>query len=120
MKLPYEKGSPILEVLVLGRKGSVRYKGYLDTGSSWTSVKPEDVEKLGLEHIGAMPIYTAAGNLIVKLYLAKVALLGREFETTVFPLPIPIEHGFDCLIGMNVMCHFKVTFDNRQQTLEIE
>jgi len=120
MRLPYKKGSPILEVSILGPKGSARYRGYLDTGSSWTSVKPEDVEKLGLEHIGAMPIYTAAGNLIVKLYLAKVAILNREFETTVFPLPIPLEYGFDCLIGMNIMRHFKITFDNKQQMLEIE
>jgi len=120
MRLLYENGKPIVEVFVSGPKGSVRYRGYLDTGSSWTSVKPEDVEKLGLEHIGAMPIYTAAGNLIVKLYLAKVAFLGREFETTVFPLPIPAEHSFDCLIGMNIMNHFKITFDNKQQMLEIE
>lgn len=119
IRLPYEKGLPIVEVLVLGSQGSVRYRGYLDTGSSWTSVEPEDVEKLGLEYIGVMPIYTAAGNLIVKLYLARVALLGREFETTVFPLPIPVEHGFDCLIGMNIMRNFKITFDNKQQTLEI-
>ena len=109
MRLLYEKGSPIVEVLVSGPKGSLRYRGYLDTGSSWASVKPEDVEKLGLEHIGAMPIYTAAGNLIVKLYLSKVTFLDREFETTVFPLPIPAEHGFDCLIGMSIMRHFKVT-----------
>jgi predicted aspartyl protease len=83
-------------------------------------VKPEDVETLGLEHIGAMPIYTAAGNLIVKLYLAKVAFASKELETTVFPLPIPVEHGFDCLVGMNLMRYFRVTFDNKQQTLEIE
>jgi len=120
MRLPYENGKPIVEVFVSGPKGSVRYRGYLDTGSSWTSVKPEDRERLGLEHIGAMPIYTAAGNLIVKLYLAKATFLDKEFKTTVFPLPIPVEHGFDCLIGMNIMSHFKVTFDNKQQTLEIE
>jgi len=120
MRCAYEKGSPIVEVLVSGRKGSVRYRGYLDTGSSWTSVKPDDVEKLELEHIGAMPLYTAAGNLLVKLYLAKIIFLEREFEITVFPLPIPVEHGFDCLIGMNIMNHFKITFDNKQQILEIE
>lgn len=120
MRLPYENGKPIVEVSISGSKGSVRYKGFLDTGASWTSVKPEDVEKLGLEQIGVMPIYTAAGNLIVRLYLAKVSFLDKEFETTVFPLPIPIEHGFDCLIGMNIMNHFKITFDNKQQMLEIE
>jgi predicted aspartyl protease len=62
MRLPYEKGLPIVEVLVLGPKGSAKYRGYLDTGSSLTSVKPEDVERLGLEHIGVMPIYTGAGT----------------------------------------------------------
>jgi len=120
MRLPYENGKPIVEVTISGSKASVRYKGFLDTGASWTSMKPEDVEKLGLEQVGVMPIYTAAGNLIVKLFVAKVAFLGREFETTVLPLSIPIEHGFDCLIGMNIMNHFKITFDNKQQMLEIE
>jgi len=120
MRLPYEDGKPIAQVTIFGPKGSIQYKGFLDTGASLTSIKPEDVEKLGLEQIGAMPIYTAAGNLVVKLYLAKVAFLGKELETTVFPLPIPIEHGFDCLIGMNIMNHFKITFDNKQQTLKIE
>jgi len=120
MRLPYENGKPIVEVSIFGPKGSVKYKGFLDTGASLTSVKAEDVEKLGLEYVGVMPIYTAAGNLIVKLYLAKVVFLGRKFEITVFPLPIPVEHGFDCLIGMNIMNHFKITFDNKQQILEIE
>jgi len=120
MRLPYENGKPIAEVTISGSKGSVRYKGFLDTGASWTSVKPDDVEKLGLEQVGVMPIYTAAGNIVVQLYLAKVVFSGREFETTVIPLSIPIEHGFDCLIGMNIMKHFKITFDNKQQILEIE
>jgi len=120
MRLAYESGKPIVEVLISGSKGSVRYKGFLDTGASWSSVKPEDVEKLGLEEVGAMPIYTAAGNLVVKLYVARVAFAGREFETTVLPLPIPMEHGFDCLVGMNVMKYFRITFDNKQQMLEIE
>lgn len=120
MKLPYVKGSPIVDLLVCGTKGSIKYKGYLDTGASWTSVKPEDVKKLKLEFIGAMPIYTAAGDLVVKLYLANVVFLAKESEIAVFPLSIPVEHGFDCLMGMNIMCNFKITFDNRQQTLEIE
>jgi len=120
MKLPYENRKPIVEVTIFGSKDSVHYKGFLDTGASLTSIKPEDVEKLELEQIGAMPIYTAAGNLIVKLYLTKITFTDRQFETTVFPLPIPIEHGFDCLIGMNVMNHFKITFDNKQQMLEID
>jgi len=120
MRLPYENGKPIVEISISGSKGSVRYKGFLDTGASLTSVKPEDLEKLGLKQIGVMPLYTAAGNLIVKLYLAKVAFSGRKFGITVFPLPIPVEHGFDCLIGMNIMNHFKITFDNKQQMLEIE
>jgi predicted aspartyl protease len=120
MRLPYVNGKPIVDALVSGSKSPVRYKGFLDTGASWTSVKPEDVENLGLENVGIMPIYTAAGNLIVKLYLAKVAIFGREFEITVLPLSIPVEHGFDCLIGMNIMNHFKITFDNKQQILEIE
>jgi len=120
MRCSYEDGKPLVDVLISGSKGSVRYRGFLDTGASWTSVKPGDVEELGLEQIGAMPIYTAAGNLIVKLYLAKAAFLGRELEITVFPLPIPVEHGFDCLIGMNVMDDFRITFDNRQRMLEIE
>jgi len=120
MRIPYENGKPIVDVTIFGSKGSVRYKGFLDTGASWTSVKPEDVEKLGLEEVGVMPIYTAAGNLIVRLYVAKVVIFGREFEITVLPLPIPIEHGFDCLIGMNIMNHFRITFDNKQQMLEIE
>jgi predicted aspartyl protease len=120
MKLSYENGKPIVEVLIFRSRSSVRYKGFLDTGASLTSVKLEDVEKLELEHVGAMPIYTAAGNLIVDLYLAKAALLGREFEITVFPLSIPSEYGFNCLIGMNIMRHFKITFDNKQQMLEIE
>lgn len=120
MKLPCVRGSPIVNILVCGPQSSVRYKGYLDTGASWTSVKPEDVEKLKLEFVGAMPIYTAAGDLIVKLYLAKVIFLEKEFEIAVFPLSIPVGHGFDCLIGMNIMCSFRITFDNRQQTQEIE
>jgi len=120
MRLAYENGKPIVEVLVYGSKGSVRYKGFLDTGASWSSVKPEDVEKLGLEEVGVMPIYTAAGNLVVKLYVAKVAFYGKEFEASVLPLPIPVEHGFDCLVGMNVIKYFRVTFDNKQQVLEIK
>lgn len=83
-------------------------------------MKTEDVKKLKLEFIGAMPIYTAAGDLVVKLYLANVVFLEKESKIAVFPLSIPAEHGFDCLIGMNIMQHFKITFDNRQQTLEIE
>lgn len=116
----YERGLPLAEISILGPKGSVRYKGYLDTGASWVSAKPEDIKILDLEYLGEMPLYTAAGLLVVKLYLGKTVFLGKEFPTSIFPLDIPKEHGFDCLIGMNVMCYYKICFDNRKKTLEIE
>ncbi len=120
MKLGYEKGLPLTEILVLGSRASIKFKGYLDTGASWVSVKPEAIQRLELEYLGEMPLYTAAGFLVVELYLARVLFLGREFRTPVFPLDIPKEHDFDCLIGMSVLRHFKITFDNRNQVLEIE
>jgi len=120
MKIEYKRSLPLIEVTILGPRSSVKYEGLLDTGASWVSVKSKDVDNLKLEYLGEMPIYTAAGFLVLRLYLAKILFLGREFDTPVFPLDIPEQHGFDCLIGMSIQKHFRITFDNKKQILEIE
>ena len=46
MIVKYENDLPLMEFIIIGDKVSNTYKGYLDTGSTTTSVPKKDAENL--------------------------------------------------------------------------
>lgn len=80
MIVKYENGLPLMEFTIIGNKISNTYKGYLDTGSTTTSIPKKDAVELDLEYAGQTYRVTSAGLHIFDLYKAKVSFVQKEYE----------------------------------------
>lgn len=120
MIVKYENGLPLMEFTIIGNKISNTYKGYLDTGSTTTSIPKKDAAELDLEYAGQTYRVTSAGLHIFDLYKAKVTFAQKEYELIVIGLELRDKFPFKALIGRDLLDHYKMCFDgvNRELTIE--
>lgn len=70
---------PIVRIIVKGSRGEKEYDAYLDTGAGRTLIPERDAIELGLPYVGDTPIITGSGKDAIKVFMATVIFLGREF-----------------------------------------
>lgn len=120
MIVKYENGLPLMEFTIIGNKISNTYKGYLDTGSTTTSIPKKDAVELDLEYAGQTYRVTSAGLHIFDLYKAKVSFVQKEYELIVIGLELHDKFPFKALIGRDLLDHYKTCFDGVKRELTIE
>jgi len=120
MIVKYEDGLPLMELTVVANKINNTYKGYLDTGSTTTSIPKTDAVGLGLEYAGQTYRETSAGMHVFDLYKAKIAFVQKEYELVVIGLELGNEFPFRALIGRDLLDHYKTCFDGIKEEVTIE
>lgn len=120
MIVRYEDDLPLIEFTIIGNKINNTYKGYLDTGSTTTSIPKKDAIELGLEYAGQTYRVTSAGIHIFDLYKAKVSFVQKEYELIVIGLELHNEFPFRALIGRDLLDHYKTCFDGINGEIIIE
>lgn len=120
MIVKYENDLPLMEFTVIGNKISNTYKGYLDTGSTTTSIPKKDALELELEYAGQTYRVTSAGLHIFDLYKAEVSFVQDEYELIVIGLELLDKFPFKALIGRDLLDHYKTCFDGDRRELTIE
>lgn len=120
MIVKYENDLPLMEFTIIGNKISNTYKGYLDTGSTTTSIPKKDALELDLQYAGQTYRVTSAGLHIFDLYNAKVSFVQKEYELIVIGLELRDKFPFKALIGLDLLDHYKTCFDGVKRELTIE
>lgn len=120
MIVKYEDDLPLMEFTIIGSKISNTYKGYVDTGSTTTSIPKKDAIELDLEYAGQTYRVTSAGLHIFDLYKAKVSFVQKEYELIVIGLELRDKFPFKALIGRDLVDHYKTCFDGVKRELTIE
>jgi len=98
MVVKYENDLPLMEFTIIGDKVSNTYKGYLDTGSTTTSIPKKDAVELDLEYVGQTYRVTSAGVHIFDLYKAKVSFAQKEYELLVIGVELRDKFPFKALM----------------------
>jgi clan AA aspartic protease (TIGR02281 family) len=110
-------------LIVQAQVGRDRVELLVDSGSAITTLRVRAAERLGLPRshfTGRRAVYTAAGtSLVVSTgrlpYLRIGSVEVQKVEVALLDLPVGVH--VDGLLGINVLEHFRVTFDFRHAIL---
>jgi len=93
----------------------------IDTGASMVTLRPETVERLGLQTKGVRRFSTANGVVNAPIVHIRELKVG---EHTIKQLPAGVMalpgHDFDGLLGMNFLSQFRFTIDQQRNTLLLQ
>jgi len=120
MKIPYKQDMPIVKISVKGPKGEREYEAYLDTGASRTLIPERDAVELGLLCVGDTLIITGSGKDVIKVFMASVTFLGREFYIPIFGRDLPEQAIVKAIVGRDILDNYKICFDGRVKEIEVE
>ena len=117
MKIPYKHNMPIVKISVKGPKGEREYDAYLDTGAGRTLIPERDAIKLGLPYVGDASVITGSGKDAIKVFMATVTFLEREFYIPIFARDLPEQAIVKAIVGRDILDNCKVCFDGRNKEL---
>lgn len=78
------------------------FRALWDTGASRSTISPNVVRKLGLQHTGFAKVFHAKGEADTKVYKVNIILLNGTGHTAMDVLEGDL-HNFDVLIGMDII-----------------
>ena len=97
----------------------------LDTGASFSIISRVFAERFKLFQTGDfISIRTLSGTHLAREYAASVSFPGTTLQT--FPMlrlrsaDFVKEPNFSCLIGRDILQHWRITFDGRSKRVTIE
>ena len=85
-------GRTEVNAVIIGPRAEREFTFLVDTGSTYVGLPAEDIADLGLIRIpgGYMEFNTAAGVVQRSTYGAFGRVLGKGFNATIIPTPIPL------------------------------
>jgi len=119
MKISYKHDMPIVKISVKGPRGEKEYNAYLDTGAVKTLIPERDAVKLGLLYVGDTPIMTGSGKDMIKVFMASIIFLGREFYIPIFGRDLPEQAVIKAMVGRDILDNFRICFDGIAREIEI-
>lgn len=105
-------GSPVIELLIEGRK----IETLLDTGFNGHIMIPYSIiDELGLDQIGISDYLTASGeNKTTRVYKANALLLDNKIEVPILGTDVEF-----CLDGMEMFGDCRVIIDRKKGLVEV-
>jgi clan AA aspartic protease (TIGR02281 family) len=93
----------------------------LDTGASYTTLKPELLKELGLSQAQSSPVTleTGGGRITAQLYSASTMSIGDQSLSNIVIAGVPLGSGIkaDGLLGMNFLSNFEFFLDQEDLVL---
>ncbi len=84
-------GRPEVQAKVIGANETREYIFLVDTGATYLSLPPEEIEALGLRKgAGRLNLMSATGIVNVDTYFADGELMGQQFSAILVPASIPL------------------------------
>ncbi len=84
-------GRTEVQARIFGDRETREYTFLIDTGATYLSLPPEEIEALGLQQgRGRLRLMSATGILEVDTYFADGELMGEEFSALLVPAPAPL------------------------------
>ena len=91
------------------------YKALWDTGSDLTGITHKVVDQLGLRAIHELPLMTAGGERMSKIYAVNL-ILPNGLKKLIRAVECNMDDDIDVLIGMDVITQgdFAISFDEKE------
>ncbi len=92
----------------------------VDTGAGRTLIPEGDAIELGLPYVGDAPVITGSGKDTIKVFMATITFLGREFYIPIYGRDVPEQAVIKAVVGRDILDNFKICFNGRAKEIEIQ
>lgn len=115
----YKNKMPLIEINAKGPKGIKNYEAYLDTGAANSLLPEDDAIEIGLPYVGDTEITTGSGKDQIRLYLATIIFLNKEYELLVYGRNLPQQAFIKAIIGRDILDNYEISFNGISNEVKI-